>query len=513
MSQTVAELAANIDHYRRVRADCGLDPDGGRVTVLVHTYLGTDHAAARTEALEPMSRYLRSSLLMRSAATALGRSPEDVATASEDDLDYLFRRAYDRYCDQRALIGTPESCAPLVDALHRAGADEIAALVDFGLPEERMRAGLEQLDLLRRRTRERKTPETQGSQEAQAPQEAQDITAPATSAQRRLWLAARLLGNSAAYNETQAVRLHGRLDESALRVALDGLVARHAGLRTVFRAGSGDETVVQVVRPGLRIPLLVTDARGQSPDGADRTIAAALAEESGRGYDLAEGPLFTPRLIRLADDDQVLVLGMHHIVTDAHSAGLMTNDLEELYRAAVENRAPVFARPAGTTAGAPEPPRDPADLTWWREQLGEKPPVLELPTDRPRERRVAGRGGAVAVRVDQERTVRWQEWSGEQGATLFATLCTAWQLVLRGRSGQDEFVLGSTFGRRTPRPGTRSASMWRCCRCGCRCRTVRTRPMRYGPPGAPCARRTSGSWSTWTPCSSGRTRTRATRAP
>lgn len=507
MSQTVAELAANIDHYRRVRADCGLDPDGGRVTVLVHTYLGTDHAAARAEALEPMSRYLRSSLLMRSAATALGRSPEDVATASEDDLDYLFRRAYDRYCDQRALIGTPESCAPLVDALHRAGADEIAALVDFGLPEERMRAGLEQLDLLRRRTRERKTPE------AQEPRKAQDITAPATSAQRRLWLAARLLGNSAAYNETQAVRLHGRLDESALRVALDGLVARHAGLRTVFRAGSGDETVVQVVRPGLRIPLLVTDARGQSSDGADRTIAAALTEESGRGYDLAEGPLFTPRLIRLTDDDQVLVLGMHHIVTDAHSAGLMTSDLEELYRAAVENRAPVFARPAGTTAGTPEPPRDPADLTWWREQLGEKPPVLELPTDRPRERRVSGRGGAVAVRVDQERTVRWQEWSGEQGATLFATLCTAWQLVLRGRSGQDEFVLGSTFGRRTPRPGTRSASMWRCCRCGCRCRTVRTRPMRYGPPGAPCARRTSGSWSTWTPYSSGRTRTRATRAP
>ncbi|WP_392751763.1 MupA/Atu3671 family FMN-dependent luciferase-like monooxygenase [Streptomyces sp. LN590] len=462
MSQTVAELTANIDHYRQVRADCGLDPDGGRVTVLVHTYLGTDHAAARAEALEPMSRYLRSSLLMRSAATALGRSPEDVATASEEDLDYLFRRAYDRYCDQRALIGTPESCAPFVDALHRAGADEIAALVDFGLPEERMRAGLEQLDLLRRRILERKTPEaqgphdTQGLQEVQGLQEAQgpqDITAPATSAQRRLWLAARLLGNSAAYNETQAVRLHGRVDESALRAALDGLVARHAGLRTVFRAGSGDETVVQVVRAGLRIPLLVTDARGQSADGADRTIAAALAEESGRGYDLAEGPLFTPRLIRLADNDQVLVLGMHHIVTDAHSAGLVTSDLEELYRAAVENRAPVFARPAGTTAGAPEPPRDPADLSWWREQLGEKPPVLELPTDRPRERRVAGRGGAVAVRVDQERTVRWQEWSGEQGATLFATLCTAWQLVLRGRSGQDEFVLGSTFGRRTP--GTR----------------------------------------------------------
>ncbi|WYB33684.1 condensation domain-containing protein [Streptomyces sp. SM1P] len=83
--------------------------------------------------------------------------------------------------------------------------------------------------------------------------------------------------------------------------------------------------------------------------------------------------MFTPRLLRLADDDHVLVLGMHHIVTDAHSASLIAEDLRELYTAARAGRTPVFTRPAGTTVGAPEPPHDPADLAWWRELLGEKP--------------------------------------------------------------------------------------------------------------------------------------------
>ncbi|WP_405929322.1 aminotransferase class III-fold pyridoxal phosphate-dependent enzyme [Streptomyces griseus] len=456
MSQSVDELAANIAHYRRTRAACGLDPAAGRVTVLVHTYLGDDHATARAEALEPMVRYLRSSLLMRSAATAAGQRREDVAAASEEDLDYLFRRAYDRYCDQRALIGTPTSVAPFVDALHRAGVDEIAALVDFGMDRERLRSGLERLDVLRRRTQERDARGTETRERPALEQDAREretrepavreTVAPATSAQRRLWLAAQLMANPAAYNETQAVRLRGPLDVPALRAAADGLVERHAGLRTVFR-GEQEAGVVQVVREGLRIPLTVTDAEGQD---AERAIGALLSEESGRAYDLAEGPLFTPRLLRLAEDDHVLVLGMHHIITDAHSAALVAGDLRELYTAARAGRPPLFERPAGTTVGAPEPAYDPADLTWWRELLAEGPPAPALPTDRPRGRRVAGRGGAVARTVGRERTERLREWSGEQGVTLFATLCTAWQLVLRRRSGQDAFLLGTTFGRRRP---------------------------------------------------------------
>ncbi|WP_234048371.1 MupA/Atu3671 family FMN-dependent luciferase-like monooxygenase [Streptomyces liliifuscus] len=458
MNQTVAELAENIGHYRKAREQHGLDPDTGRVTVLLHTYLGDDHATARAQALEPMTRYLRSSLQMRSAARTLGTlggDPRDVATASEEDLEYLFRRAYDGYCDERALIGTPETCAPVVDALYEAGVDEIAALVDFGMPADLMRSGLEHLDALRERHQD-------ASGSAASP--GTDVSAPATDAQRRIWLASQLIGDPAAYNEIQAVRLRGPLDGEALAAAVDGLVERHAGLRTVFRPGGGDETVRQVVRQGMRVPLRVTDAREQLTDArgqvtdvqgpeavaADEAVAAVLREESSRPYDLAEGPLFTPRLLTLADDDHVLVLGLHHIITDAHSATILAADLEELYKAAVEGRPARFAAPAGSTVGAAEPDRDPADLEWWRHYLDPLPPVPALPTRRPRGRRVAGGGAAAEIRLDGVRTSALQEWSGRQGVTLFATLLTAWQLVLRERSGQDEFVVGSTFGRRTP---------------------------------------------------------------
>lgn len=431
MNQTVAELGANIAHYRAARARHGLDPDTGRVTVLLHTYLADDHATARAQAREPMTRYLRSSLQMRSAAGAVGTGPQDVAAASDEDLEYLFLRAYDRYCDERALIGTPETCAPVVAALRAAGVDEIAALVDFGMPADLMRAGLDRLDALRTATRDVDL----------------DVSAPATAAQRRLWLAAQLVGDPAAYNEVQSVRLRGALDGAALAAAVDGLVARHAGLRTVFRAGGADGLLQQVVRAGPHVPLDVTDARGQDPEAA---VAAALRAASSHPYDLAEGPLFTPRLLTLADDDHVLLLGLHHLITDGHSARLLAQDLQELYTAGTEGRAPRFAEPAGTTVEAPELPCSDADLEWWLKRLDPLPPVLAPPTDRPRGRRVAGSGAAAELSLGQGRTSAVQEWSGRHGVTLFATLFTAWQLVLRERTGLDEFVIGSTFGRRTP---------------------------------------------------------------
>ncbi|MFE6891461.1 MupA/Atu3671 family FMN-dependent luciferase-like monooxygenase [Streptomyces sp. NPDC057694] len=435
MNRTVTELAANIAHYRAARARHGLDPDGGRVTVLLHTYLADDHATARAQAREPMTRYLRSSLQMRSAAGAVASGERDVAEASEDDLEYLFLRAYDRYCDERALIGTPETCAPVVAALREAGVDEIAALVDFGMPAELMRAGLDRLAVLREDTAAAPVPLPK------------DITAPATAAQRRLWLAAQLIGDRAAYNEVQAVRLRGPLDVAALTAAVDALVARHAGLRTVFRAGGADGLLQQTVLTSARIPLTVTDAREQDADAA---IADALREASTRPFDLADGPLCAPRLLALADDDHVLLLGLHHLITDGHSARLLADDLRELYTARVQGRAPRFPEPAGTTVGAPEPPTDDGDLEWWLKYLDPLPPVLAPPTDRPRERRVSGRGAAAEVRLDAARTTAVQEWSGRHGVTLFATLLTAWQLVLRERAGLDEFVIGSTFARRTP---------------------------------------------------------------
>ncbi|MET7637589.1 MupA/Atu3671 family FMN-dependent luciferase-like monooxygenase [Streptomyces sp. NPDC005438] len=153
MSQSPERLAENIDLYRQARADAGLDPDTGRVVVLLHTYLAERHEDARRAAYEPLARYMRSSMsLFHQVTTSLGGTLE-MDRLHEDDLDAVFARAYDRYCDQRALIGSPESCLPVVDRLRRAGVDEVAALVDFGVSPELLRAGLPHLNRLRQLTR------------------------------------------------------------------------------------------------------------------------------------------------------------------------------------------------------------------------------------------------------------------------------------------------------------------------------------------------------------------------
>ncbi|WP_139063684.1 MupA/Atu3671 family FMN-dependent luciferase-like monooxygenase, partial [Streptomyces zinciresistens] len=160
MTQSVEQLADNIARYRAARARHGLDPEAGRVAVLLHTYLADDHDTARAEAFAPLARYMRASLSVFSGvANSLGHRI-DLADLSEDDLDAVFRRAYGRYCDQRALIGTADSVRPVVDAVSAAGADEIAALVDFGVAPGDLRAGLPRLDALRRHYRARTTPAT-----------------------------------------------------------------------------------------------------------------------------------------------------------------------------------------------------------------------------------------------------------------------------------------------------------------------------------------------------------------
>ncbi|MFF3767605.1 MupA/Atu3671 family FMN-dependent luciferase-like monooxygenase [Streptomyces sp. NPDC001922] len=159
MAQSVEQLAENIALYRRTRAEHSLDPDAGRVAVLLHTYLHPDHTTARTEAYGPLSRYMRSSLsLFGGFSNSLGHRV-DLASLSEDDLDTLFRRAYDRYCDQRALIGTAETAAPVVTAVRAAGADEIASLIDFGVAPDALYSGLAELNTLRRTVQQRERTE------------------------------------------------------------------------------------------------------------------------------------------------------------------------------------------------------------------------------------------------------------------------------------------------------------------------------------------------------------------
>ncbi|WP_223268211.1 non-ribosomal peptide synthetase [Streptosporangium nondiastaticum] len=462
MTQSVEQLAENIALYRRTREEHGLDPAAGRVAVLLHTYLAARHDTARAEAYQPLSRYMRASLSLFGGVTnSLGHNV-DLSTLSEDDLDVVFRRAYDRYCDQRALIGTVDTVAPVVDAVTAAGADELVSLVDFGVAPGELRASLTHVDALRRRYRET-TAEAPAPAPAVTPAPAPapapaaslvpaPVEAPLSPGQQRIWFLERMLPGRTAYNETKAIRLDGPLDVPALRAALRGLVARHEGLRTVFREAGGEPR--QVVRPPAEPDFAVVDGTGRGEEAVRETLAA----ESARRFDLAEGPLFVTRLVKLADDAHVLVLSLHHIVVDAASAIVLARDLSALYRSWRDGTDPglpaltwSYAEHAREQAAALEGPEAAADLAYWRETLGGGLPDLALPTDRPRPAVMTSSGRSVFRTLDPELSARLRELARARRGTLFMTLLAGYAAMLHRVTGQDDIVIGTAISDRPQR--------------------------------------------------------------
>ncbi|MEU4115307.1 MupA/Atu3671 family FMN-dependent luciferase-like monooxygenase [Kitasatospora sp. NPDC028055] len=429
MTQDIAQLAENVALYRRTRAEHGLDPEAGRVVVLVHTYLGTDLATAREQAYRPFCHYLRSSLsLFGQMANSLGLTL-DFEHTREEDLEFVLERAYERYCASRALIGTPESVGSVLAELRAAGADEIACFVDFGLAPDLVAAGLPQIDALRRST---------------------ERGAALSYAQQRMWFLHRMLPDAAQYNEVKAVELDGPLDPEALDTALRALVERHVGLRTVFREQDGEP--FQQVLPAPDGPVL---ERVPVHGPAEEAVAGLVAAEGARRFDLAEGPLFRAGLLATGPDRHVLVLSMHHIVIDTLSTVVITRELGELYRAARERRP--HRLPALTTTPAAEAARERAavaagayqeSLDHWRKVLGGELPVLTLPTDRPRPAVPDGRGRAHVRHLPAELSAGVRELARDRRSTLFMVLLTAFAGVLQRYSGQDEVVLGTPLANR-----------------------------------------------------------------
>ncbi|MFJ8593553.1 non-ribosomal peptide synthase/polyketide synthase [Streptomyces sp. NPDC093598] len=272
--------------------------------------------------------------------------------------------------------------------------------------------------------------------------------APLSYAQQRLWFLDRFEPGTTEYTTLSVLRLRGPLDESALRAALDGLVARHEALRTTFAEQDGQAT--QIVHPPHPVNLPLDDLTGTR----DR-LDALLEGEAATPFDLSTGPLLRARLARLADDEHVLVLAVHHIVTDGWSVGVLGRDLGELYAAALESRAPRLPRLPVRYADHAAWQRARTDqvdkqLAYWRETLDGITP-LEPPTDRPRPA-VRGREGAlVTFTLPAALTERLRETGREADATLYMTLLTACTVLLARWADQEDIAVGTvTAGRERP---------------------------------------------------------------
>ncbi|MER7585143.1 MupA/Atu3671 family FMN-dependent luciferase-like monooxygenase [Kitasatospora sp. NPDC097691] len=432
MSQSVEQLAENIALYRAARAEAGLAPEAGRVVVLVHTYLGTDRDEARAEARDPFIAYLRSSMaLVGQFANSLGLTV-DLEHTPPEDLDFLLHRAYERYCADRALIGTVDDVAPVVERLLAAGVDELASFVDFGLSSERVLDGLVRLDELRRRY---------AAPVGDLGTTPDETELPLTPAQRGVWFVEQLDPGSADYLEPRAIRLDGPLDAQALRAALDRVVHRQPALRTALRHVAGEPR--QVVRAQAELDCPLVDCSGRSEDEA---VAEQLAALGAEPLDLTRAPLVRARLLRLSADRHVLLLLTHHLVFDAASLHILGQELAAHLRAWPRPPVPLPALPPPTRETVVREPASAARLAYWRRRLADAP-APTLPTDRPRSNRApVGAWLSHTFRPATREALRG--FGRHQGATPFMAVLAAVGAVLAGFSGQDDLVVGTAVGNR-----------------------------------------------------------------
>ncbi|HEV7518703.1 MAG TPA: condensation domain-containing protein, partial [Thermoanaerobaculia bacterium] len=279
---------------------------------------------------------------------------------------------------------------------------------------------------------------------------------PLSFGQQRLWLVDQLQGGTAAYNVVSAVRLAGPLDVAALRAAFTAVVDRHEILRTTFRVEG--ETPVQVVAPpdGKPLPLPLADLTALANPAAE--MASVAQEVAGRPFALDRGPLLRILLLCLRPGEHVLVVVLHHIVSDGWSVGVLLRETAALYGAfAAEEPAGLAELPVQYADFAVWQRRELAgevleqQLAHWRAELGSEHPVLQLPADRPRPPVLSLRGAQHPLALSRELTAALEALGRSEGVTLFVLLLAGYQVLLHRLSHQHDIRVGTAIANRKRR--------------------------------------------------------------
>ena len=275
---------------------------------------------------------------------------------------------------------------------------------------------------------------------------------PLSFAQERLWFLHQVDPEGATYNMAGALRMAGRLDAGALDATLREVLRRHEALRTTFSFVDG--TPVQRIAPNQPLDLPLVDLTGL-PAGlrADEAARDAVAEGQ-RPFDLQRGPVLRALLVRIAAEEHLLAVTMHHIVSDGWSLGVLLRDVGALYPAFVSGERPDLPAPVVQVADFAVWQRQWLQgdtlrvlLDWWRERLAAAP-VLHLPSDRPRPAGPVRRSGVARFRLPAVLVRDLEALGRHRGATLFMILLAGWRAVLSRWSGQRDFVIGAPIANR-----------------------------------------------------------------
>ena len=280
-----------------------------------------------------------------------------------------------------------------------------------------------------------------------------DKPLPLSFAQQRMWFFDQLESSSSTYNIPLVIRVGGALDVEALERSLNDLVARHEILRTTYTVV--DETPVQLIASELKLSVPLTDVSDIHESERDEQVQQLIKSEAREPFSLSTGPLLRMSVLRLKEEDYVLMLTLHHVLADGWSMGVMVRELEILYQAHLN----------GKTGRLPELPIQYADyavwqremmqgeeletqLDYWKRQLADLPDALDLPTDRPRPSKQTFRGALKTFTIDRDVFQPLQALNCEEGTTLYMLLLAAYQTLLHRYTNQSDIVVGSAIAGR-----------------------------------------------------------------
>ncbi|MUG96209.1 amino acid adenylation domain-containing protein [Scytonema sp. UIC 10036] len=276
---------------------------------------------------------------------------------------------------------------------------------------------------------------------------------PLSFAQQRLWFVEQLNPNTSTYNIFAAVQLTGLLNVTVLHESVNEIVRRHEALRTTFTTIKNQP--MQLVASAISVNLPVVDLRKLPQSEQDAEVQKLALAEAQQPFDLTKSPLLRMTLLQLSEEKHILLLTMHHIISDGWSIGVFVRQLAALYSSFLD----------GKSSPLPELPIQYADfahwqrewlqkevleqhLCYWQQQLGEHPPVLELPTDRPRPAVQTFRGARHPLMLPQSLTEALKALSYQEKSTLFMTLLCAFKVLLYRWCGQDDILVGTPIANR-----------------------------------------------------------------
>jgi amino acid adenylation domain-containing protein len=278
------------------------------------------------------------------------------------------------------------------------------------------------------------------------------VELPLSFAQQRLWFLDQLDPNSALYNIPMALRLAGTLNVAALEQSLQAIIDRHEALRTNFITVDGEPT--QIIHTNITWTLSVVELQ-HLPTREQEIAAQQVIAQAIQPFNLASDALIRATLVVLSETEHILLVGMHHIVSDGWSIGVLVQELAALYNAAAQCQPTLLAPLPIQYADFAIWQREwlqgevlQSQLSYWQQQLAGIPALLSLPTDRPRPTVQTFAGSRQKFPLSIELTQRLTKLSQQQGGTLFMTLLAAFDILLYRYTGQADILVGVPIANR-----------------------------------------------------------------